>query len=301
MTRNFFIMSSLLAILCATSCTRTNDNNPAPDPPGNPPKDTVVVNNDTLLSKIVIWDSTKLNGAYTREFIFDSQKRVTLYVGYNSDTNGVKLSGAKTDTSLQCFYNGNDKNAYRAIGWNLFAYTTADVFHFYNSNNQVIKDSIYYGPGQYTSREYFYAADKLTTYDTHIVSPFPIGHSRDTFLLTNNDITKASFSFAPGIGSYDLFDLTYDNKINPLNKLNIAPLRIIEGDKAFDKGTSLSPGFCKHNMTQRISRYKSSPATAQATDQFQYTYNDKDLPVYCKQTWQYYPTAFVRVKYLYTH
>ena len=300
MTRNFFIISSLLAILCGTSCTRTNDNNPAPDPPGNPPKDTVVVNNDTLLSKIVIWDSVDLSFSYTREFIFDDQKRVTLFVTYNSDTNGVKLPGVKTDTSLQCFYNGNDKNAYRTIGWMIFTHFSAELFHFYNSNNQVIKDSITYSKG-YGTRVYTYAPDKLTTFDTQAPGFLPTTYSRDTFLITNNNITRASFSSAPGISGWDLFNLTYDNKINPLNKLNIAPLKLIEGENAFDKGTCLSPGFCKNNMTQRISKYKDPSVTSSATDNFQYTYNENDLPVYCKQTLYYYPTSFVRVKYLYTH
>lgn len=304
MTRNLFIMNSLLAILCIISCTRTNDNNPAPDPTDNKPKDTLSTKiKDTLLSKIVIWDSADLKNIFTREFIFDDQKRVKLIVSYYSDTNGIKLSSAKTDTSFQCFYNGNDKNAYRAKGWNLFTMSSSsEVFHLYNSNNQIIKDSIYYGSqGQYGSREYFYAADKLTTYDTHIASPLPTSHSRDTFLITNYNITQARFSFAPGISGWDLFDLTYDNKINPLNKLNIAPLRIIEGEDAFDKLPNLSPGFSKNNMTQRISRYKDPRLTSTATYNFQYTYNENDLPVYCKQTSTTYPTSYTRLKYLYTH
>src|SRR5690348_3704328 len=109
MTRNLFIMNSLLAILCIISCTRTNDNNPAPDPTDNKPQDTLSTKiKDTLLSKIVIWDSADLKNIFTEEFIFDDQKRVKLIVWYYSDTNGIKMSSAKTDTSFQCFYNGND-------------------------------------------------------------------------------------------------------------------------------------------------------------------------------------------------
>jgi hypothetical protein len=307
MTRNFFIMSSLLAILCGTACTRTNDNNPAPDPPDNKPTDTLPSDNkpkDTLLSKIVIWDSTDVAtyGAYTREFIFDDQKRVKLFVTYDSDTNGVKLPNAKTDTSLQCFYNGNEKNIYRTIGWMTFPHFSTELFHFYNSNNQIVKDSFSFGkPGYYGSREYTYAADKLTVYDTYISTQLPVTHNRDTFLITNNDITTARFTSAPGVGGYNIFTITYDNKINPLSKLNIAALKSIDGQNTFDKQPCLSPGFSKNNMTQRISKDGNSTSGSTTTDNFQYTYNEYNLPVNCKTTSTTYTTSAGRLKYIYTH
>jgi hypothetical protein len=100
-----------LAILSISSCNKDSDPDPSIDN----------VQQDTLLAKAILWDSVDLGAnAYTREFVFDDQKRVKTIIGYKSDTNGVQLPGAKTDTSLQCFYNGAEKNAYRTIGWSLF-------------------------------------------------------------------------------------------------------------------------------------------------------------------------------------
>lgn len=212
----------------------------------------------------------------------------------------MRLTAAKTDTALQCFYNGTERNAYRTIGWSLFkTFETADVLHFYNSNNQIIKDSIYYSAKSYASRTYTYLPDKLITYDVNITSILPPGYKRDTFQVINNNFTNAKFAFPPGIG-YDVFDMTYDNKINPLTKLNIAPNLLIEGGNAFDKDPSLSPGFCKNNMTQRVAKYSTAPRTTE-TDLFQYTYNELNLPVNCKIWYSVYYNSSGRVKYVYTH
>jgi hypothetical protein len=280
----------IVAIVCFSSCKK--DSNP----------DSTVNNKDTLLSKVVIWDSlSPANGAFTREFIFDDQQRVTMLIVYGSDTNGVRLLNSKTDTSLQCFYNGTEKNAYRTIGWSLFSpYKGADVLHFYNNSNQIIKDSLKYSATSYSTRTYAYSTDKLITYDVNVSNILPTTFGQDTFLVANNDITYANFNYPPGIG-FDLFEIAYDDKINPLNKLNIANLRLIEGGSAFDKGTYLSPGFSKNNMTQMISKDSDPNLRSQDKETFQYTYNDINLPVYCKISSTYYNSSSRRLKYMYTH
>lgn len=294
----------LLALVCFVACNKdsVSDPDPEPDPAPGSANDSVKQQQyDTLLSKTIDWDSADLGAtAYTREYVLDDQKRVKMIIGYNSDTNGVKLPAAKTDTALQFFYNGAERNAYRRIGWSYFAtYKTADVLHYYNSNNQIIKDSIYSSATSYRRRTYTYLPDKLTTYDVTITNILPPGYKRDTFEIVNNNITHAKFASAPGIG-YDIFDLTYDNKINPLTKLNIAANILLEGGNAFEKDPILSPGFCKNNMTQRIGRYSTNPQTIE-TDKFQYTYNELNLPVYCKIWYSVYYNSSGRVKYIYTH
>lgn len=282
----------ILAIVCFASCNKNSDPAPTDDP----------VQQDTLLSKAIIWDSSKLGAtAYTQEFVFDDQKRVIMRINYDSDTNGVRLPAAKTDTSLQFFYNGTERNAYRTIGYSYFYTSTkGDVLHFYNSNNQIIKDYIYSSPTSYRSRTYTYSSDKLITYDTTITNILPPGYKRDTFQIINNNIAYAKFAFPPGIG-YDVFDLTYDNKINPLTKLNIASNILLEGGQAFDKNPYLSPGYCKNNMTQRVGKRSQATTESPEVDMFQYTYNEIDLPVYCKISYSVYTKSSGRVKYLYTH
>lgn len=296
-------MYCILVIVCFASCSKNSDPAPTDDKDDDMQQDTLVVKQqDTLLSKAIIWDSTDLGAiAYTREYVFDDQKRVKMIIRYNSDTNGVQLPAAKTDTTLQFFYNGAEKNAYRTIGYSYF-YTSdkADVLHFYNSNNQIIKDSIYNSPTSFRSRTYTYLSDKLITYDVTITSILPPGYKRDTFQVINNNIAHAKFAFAPGIG-YDVFDLTYDNKINPLTKLNIATNILLEGGQAFAKSPYLSPGYCKNNMTQRIGKFSQSTAESPEIDMFQYTYNEIDLPVYCKISYSVYTKSSGRVKYVYTH
>ncbi|MCS3800098.1 hypothetical protein [Niastella sp. OAS944] len=292
----------LFAMVIFVACNKDAVSEPEPDPTPGAANDSVKQQQqDTLLTKAIAWDSTDLGAtANTFEYVFDDQKRVKMIVWYYSDTNGVRLPAANTDTTFQFFYNGAERTAYRTIGWTLFqTYKTADVLHFYNSNNQIIKDSIYNSPKSYSSRTYTYLPDKLTTYDVFITSILPPGYNRDTLQIINNNITHAKFGFPPGIG-YDVFDITYDNKINPLTKLNIASNRLIEGGHAFDKNPFLSPGYCKNNMTQRVAWYSDHPQTIE-TDLFQYTYNELNLPVYCKIWYSVYYKSAGRVKYQYTH
>jgi hypothetical protein len=282
----------ILAIVCFASCNKNSDPAPTDDP----------VQPDTLLSKTIVWNANDAGSTpFTQEFVFDDQKRVKMIIKYNSDTNGVQLPAAKTDTSLQFFYNGAERNAYRTIGYSYFYTSTkGDVLHFYNSNNQIIKDSIYSSPTSYRSRTYTYSSDKLIIYDTTITNILPPGYKRDTFQIVNNNIAYAKFAFPPGIG-YDVFDLGYDNKINPLTKLNIASNILLEGGQAFDKNPYLSPGYCKNNMTQRVGKRSQSTTESPEIDMFQYTYNEINLPVYCKISYSVYTTSSGRVKYLYTH
>jgi hypothetical protein len=293
----------ILVIVCFASCSKKSGPAPTEDNNDDVPQDTLVVKlHDTLLSKAIIWDSTNLGAtAFTQEYVFDDQKRVKMIVIYNSDTNGVQLPAAKTDTTLQCFYNGAERNAYRTIGYSFF-YTSAkgDVLHFYNSNNQIVKDSLYSSPTSYRTRTYTYLSDELITYDVTITNILPPGYKRDTFQVINNNIAHAKFAFAPGIG-YDVFDLVYDNKINPLTKLNIASNILLEGGQAFDKNPYLSPGYCKNNMTQRIGKRSQSTAGSSEIDKFQYIYNEIDLPIYCKISYSVYTNSSGRVKYVYTH
>lgn len=286
---------SILAVLCFASCSRNTDPSPTDDsPPTN-----VALQQDTLLSKAIVWDSTDQGAtAYTYEYVFDDQKRVKVLVWYYSDTNGVRLPTAKIDTNMQFFYNSVERNAFRTIGWSYFwTSSNADVLHAYNSNNQIRKDSLFSSPK--ISRTYSYLPDKLITYDTIITSILPPSYKRDTFQIVNNNISHGKFSSPPGIG-YDVFDMTYDNKINPLTKLNIASLILLEGGKAFAKNPYLSPAYCKNNMTQRVGWYSQNPQTIE-TDKFQYTYNEIDLPVYCKIWYSVYYKSSGRVKYVYTH
>jgi hypothetical protein len=282
----------ILAIVCFASCNKNSDPAPTDDP----------VQQDTLLSKAILWDSSKLGAtAYTQEFVFDDQKRVIMRINYDSDTNGVRLPAAKTDTFLQFFYNGTERNAYRTIGSSFFSLGyKADVLHFYNSNNQIIKDSIYSSAKSYSSRTYTYLSDKLITYDVYITSILPPGYYRDTFQVINNNIASGKFKFYQPANFWDAFTLTYDNKINPLTKLNIASHLLLEGGQAFTKNPYLSPGYCKNNITKRITTW-SSTNSLYSTDTFEYTYNGSNLPVYCKIFQTVYPTSSGRVKYLYTH
>ena len=299
----------ILALICFASCSKNDNPAPTEDQDNDVPKDTVIVKQqDTLLSKAIIWDSVDLaTGAYspyTWEFLFDDQKRVKMLVIYDSDTNGVRLPAAKIDTNLQCFYNGAERNVSRSIGGTLFwPSKTSDVLHFYNSNNQIIKDSIKSGTTFYRTRTYTYLPDKLLTDDYTVSSPLPSTHQRDTFQVVNNNIVSGRFTTEPSQGQ-NVFGVTYDNKINPLTKLTIAPVMIIEGGNSFEKGAFLSPGFCKNNITKRSGYWSntyippSSPSTAIET--FQYTYNELNLPVYCKKSYTIY-NSVGRVKYIYTH
>lgn len=291
----------IFAFVCIVSCSKNSEPTPSDDKDENVQQDSLVVKQqDTLLSKAIVWDSTDQGAtAYTYEYVFDDQKRVKVLVWYYSDTNGVRLPAAKTDTNMQFFYNGVERNAFRTIGWSYFWMSNnADVLHAYNSNNQLRKDSLFNSPK--IGRTYSFLPDKLITYDTIITSILPPSYKKDTFQIVNNNISHGKFSSPPGIG-YDVFDLTYDNKINPLTKLNIASLILLEGGKAFAKNPYLSPAYCKNNMTQRIGKNSQSTSGSSEIDKFQYTYNEIDLPVYCKISYSVYTNSSGRVKYVYTH
>jgi hypothetical protein len=252
--------------------------------------------NQTRLSKLVQYSSASpAKGIITTEFIYDDQQRIVEMATLSGDSVNNEIRSAKI-RSLKFVYNGSEKNPSKTIGsMPYWTSPTAEIYHKYNSNGGLVQDSMsvsnnppYY---QRNLRNYIYTASKIIV-SNEVRDNYGIQSiTRDSFLVDNNNLTQAYYS-----SSYSGYMLKYDDKINPVTKLNIASLVTVSGINGFP--SYLAPGYCKNNITEYTYGYSNGLGgfTGQNVYYYTYFYNANNLPEECR----YYSnnTNYV-VKYYY--
>jgi hypothetical protein len=258
------IVSTLVLVLCIVSCKKDKDSN----------------SNKTRLSKMLQWSTgSPSKGIVTYQFIYDDQKRVVEIATLSGDSVNKEIRSAKI-RSLKFLYNGNEQSPYKTIG--AFPYSsnpTAEIYHKYNSNGSLVQDSTP-APSSSSSinlRNYSYNSVRIIVNSEVRDNWGSYVQSRDSFRVANNNLTEAY------VGSLtSAYKVTYDDKTNPLSKLNIAPVFQVTSNIGFP--SYLAPGSCKNNIMEYTSGYINSPGqyTPNNIYYFTYFYNGNNLPEECR-------------------
>lgn len=268
------IISTLVLFTCIVSCKKDSGSDA----------------NKTRLSRIEMFFKDPAQGNINYEFVYDDQKRVSEIIASNDQ---IKL------TIFKCFYNGNDTNPYKTTGATAYAINyKGEIYHTYNSSGDIIQDSIPPDPisGTKIVRDYSYYTDRIVV-QTRERSSIYASTFRDSFLLAGNNIKEAFVKIDLFMTQYNGYKLTYDNKINPISKLNIATLLTTGDLRGFP--SYLAPGFCKNNISEYIAGFSNGTGTftGQNTFKYNYTYNSNNLPEECR--YAYFSGTYV-IKYFYT-
>ena len=238
--------------------------------------------NQTRLSKLVQYSSASpAKGIITTEFIYDDQQRIVEMATLSGDSVNNEIRSAKI-RSLKFVYNGSEKNPSKTIGsMPYWTNPTAEIYHKYNSNGGLVQDSMYVSNNppyyQRNLRNYIYTASKIIV-SNEVRDNYGIQSiTRDSFLVDNNNLTQAYYS-----SSYSGYMLKYDDKINPVTKLNIASLVTVSGINGFP--SYLAPGYCKNNITEYTYGYSNGLGgfTGQNVYYYTYFYNANNLPEECR-------------------
>jgi hypothetical protein len=106
--------------------------------------------------------------------------------------------------------------------------------------------------------------------------------SIDSFLVNNNNLAEAYTYITPYTSQVNGYKLKYDDKINPLNLLNIAAVATVTGPLGFP--SYLAPGYCKNNITEYTHGYSTAPGqfSGQSVYYYTYSYNEDNLPEECR-------------------
>jgi hypothetical protein len=272
---NFFYMNRLLSslpvilfALCIFSCKKSKDD-------GNDP-----ASGSTLVSKMMVWDAAQPQKAILIiDFKYDSLNRVTEIIYSSGDSVNGAINSSIVHTN-KCYYNGSETNPYKTIGFKLpLGYPSGDVYHYYSNSGVLTADST--GPGRtYTSyykRELAWSSDKIiSTHNLYSGSLRQTG--KDTMFIDGNNITGYNTTLT---GNIDEYKFKYDNKINPLAKLNIAAFTVVDGTDGIEG--FVAPGYCKNNITETVKKsikiLGNGTSTTTTKTTFTYTYNNKGLPI----------------------
>lgn len=256
-------------------------------------------NDDTLLKKILVVDSLNpKENIYHSDFIYDGQQRVVKIKRYFIDSvNNAAV--VRDEDSTVFFYNGSDRKPYKSVGYTRLTYLDGtEIFHRYDSEGRLAADSVTLGDGvSFFARRYSYNTGYINAVEEDVVTGFPTTYYEDSFVVTNKNFTQAFFEIPPGISAL-YYEDTYDDKVNPLHKLNIANTQF-EGDYAYSKFITLSPGPCPHNITGRKSSASFPLGADVHIETYQFTYNKKGYPVSGKSTSNLYTSEDMRIWFTY--
>jgi hypothetical protein len=263
-----------LLFLILTSCKKTSEGSPDP--------------NRLLISRIVetAEASSPDENLDVTDFVYDDQQRVDKIVfSYGERVNG-KLITTEID-NIKYYYTGTDKKPYKANG-QIQPTLKGDIFYTYNASGALVRDSaISSSTFTIITRHYTHFTDKIMIkrdeYREGFMGQTTEHHSyTDSFLLKNNNISEAVFgSYAPNADSY-YYQSTYNDKINPISKLNIAAIKITEGIRGTFSEV-MAPGSCKNNIT-RYDRATIPPQGAfikYLLQKHSFTYTREGLPETC--------------------
>jgi hypothetical protein len=265
------LLSSLPVILFTLSifsCKKSKDDSADP------------ASGSGLLSKVMIWDAVQpQKSIQIIDFKYDSLNRVTDIVYSNGDSVNGAINSYTVRTS-KCFYNGSETNPYKTIGFKVpIGYPSGDVYHYYNNSGVLTADStgtwrVYTG---YYKREFAWFSDKIITTHTNTYSG-SLRQIKDTMFIDGNNITGYNTTLT---GNIDEYKYKYDNKINPLMKLNIAAFTVVDGTDGIEG--FVAPGYCKNNITESVKKsvkiLVNGTSTTTTTTAYTFTYNNKGLPI----------------------
>jgi hypothetical protein len=266
MNRLLSSLPVILFALCIFSCKKSKDD--ANDPASG-----------STLSKVMIWDAAQPQKAIQIiDFKYDSLNRVTEIVFSSGDSVNGAINSNIVHTN-KCFYNGNETNPYKTTGFKLYlGYPSGDVYHYYTSSGILIADST--GPGRtysgYYKKELAWTSDKIIA--THSIYSGSLRQTKDTMFIDGNNITGYNTTLT---GNIEEYTFKFDNKINPLVKLNIAAFTVVDGADGIEG--FVAPGYCKNNITETVKKTikilpgGTSTSTTKTTST--YTYNNIGLPM----------------------
>lgn len=235
---------------------------------------------DTLLSSILVFDTiTPKNDLTLLEFIYDDQKRVTEIKETNFDsTNGsITIHDQYSD---YYYYHGNNKNPYKSYGYTRYVYGDYEVFHFYDDKGRLILDSLGAPDQSFMLNHFDYSADKMVlTSSIYDENGDLFSEYSDSCFFAAGNVSKAFIYFPLTQAGEVAFEYTYDDKINPLSKLNIAASQGMDQFAPLDKFWFLPFGYCRNNIVTRLG-YSDYPGGTPYTREYNFTYNSNNLPVY---------------------
>lgn len=271
MNSSIRIVSALLLISSIISCKKN--------------KDEATDSDSARLSKMTQWNvATPSTDIITKQFIYDAQKRVVEMITFTGDSVGGEIKNRYSDT-LKCFYNANETNPYKTIGFGLFYITTdgLEAFHSYSSSGELLEDSIPApSRGLTRIRKYNYLTDKILV-KIQEKSGSAVTTFQDSLLLADHNFNEIYLNPFSSTQSYVAgYKIKYDTKINPISKLNIASLFTTNVRSMF--AAIMAPAYCKNNMTEFTFGNSTKPGdfTKQGTVYFNYTYSDDGLPTECR-------------------
>jgi hypothetical protein len=231
--------------------------------------------NGTKLAKVIITNSSQAAGEHTItcEYHYDNLNRVIEIAQHDDDS--IK--------NISYFYNTNEQLPYKCVD-NTFN-PSGETYYFYDNNGRLVTDSTITNNG-YTVRKYNWSGTRVLT-------------GSDSCVINTNNITaKISLTFTSiGLGMPAAI-ISYDNKINPLNTLNIHAAAPLSGT-----GGLHTPGYSKNNITEAKFGYYPIYGTPgfkeSSSTTYTYKYNTAGLPVECEISWL--PVSLKnRIQYYYT-
>lgn len=214
----------LLLFIAGCSKNNTNDDSDTPVPP---------IVNDVSGNIKKISFSTKPGKAGISVFEKDNLNRLVTVSHFAEDsTNGV----ISTLTGKSVFeYEGNEDRP--KIYYEMYLDgnkldTLFKVFNYYNSNSQIIKDSLiwiaYYDRQLYIINDHNYTGSWVISHQKDVLLGSPYPSTRfyiDSMNFNNGNLTYYSTNEFDNAGSLlhhqSTYESQFDNKINPLKKLNI--------------------------------------------------------------------------------
>ena len=218
-------------------------------------------------------------------FRYDTDERVTHVYGHNGSFGSV-VNAADTVFSAKFYYEGAGRLPFKITDWTLTKPYT-HRFLTYDQNRQLVKDSS------------FLASDPVRNINVIYYRKLPgyllaeSGGNIDSFRLSSGNYTYSH-------RRYNSFQRAeYDNHVNPLNYLNIAPVfHVLSGDlihSMFDYWNVSN----KNNETlwQQANNLNFFPSSI--TIRMSYTYNQAGLPDTKIVYWDPTSTEIERVKYNY--
>ena len=268
MVRFIRILIALVLVSGILSCNKHKDSNSKA--------------NEFRLSKLIQWSSASPSkNIVTNEFIYDDQKRLVEIATFNGDSVNGEIQSAKY-RSIKFFYNGADKNPNKTTGsMSNFISVNTETYYSYNANGALIRDSIpatQSYPG--IVRNYFYSSDKIVVQSKNPI--YSYDQSKDSFAVADHNLVTGFLYMSLYSTQASGYKMIYDNKVNPISKLNIASLTTVTGPIGFP--SFLAPGFCKNNITEYTTGNSTGPGnfTSGNTYYYTYSYNENNLPVECR-------------------
>lgn len=249
----------------------------------------------TRLYKVYMWRSAQPNrNIDIFEYYYDTLNRVTGIKQYLLDSIDGSLQ-YKFIKTMTCFYKGAEQLPYKTKGFHYLA--DKEIFYFYDSSGKMIKDSMSSaGQNDYSAvHEYRWCGDTVIT---DLRSPSAV--KKTLSVLNNNNIVSHTIlkHVASHIGLTHGI-LTYDNKVNPMNKLNISP--VLTMSWPFLNADQRTSGYNKNNITEWIlgSLNYNNAFIPKHKWTFTYQYNNAGLPVECRIDGISFSSTKDRIQYHY--